>query len=318
MVARSNRAEGGSDVRHGPLFPTVTVITQLMSRHLAAAIDWWAASISGKIKDMLSLGSFAGTPQMVMQAVPPVVYLDHNGMNLVSRSAALTERVIEAIRGTGGTLALSWVGLREYVAVTDQSQRKLAENLRQTISPRIFILGPEPFTVETRELARWPVPHADGEIGMVVLLRGGFDGLLDLMFNDGQSLRHTSVHDKLVQRLLELRNDYLAKAEFEKLVERADTSPKHMAQTRMRSVLRVILEPLLEDPSRNITTNDVFDLLHAAVPVAYCDIVFLDGAWRHQAERAQAKLTKADSNMKLAQVFSPKQNGIGRLLTHLE
>jgi len=32
----------------------------------------------------------------------------------------------------------------------------------------------------------------------------------------------------------------------------------------------------------------------------------------------QAKLTKADSNVKLARVFSPKHNGIGQLLTHLE
>jgi hypothetical protein len=272
---------------------------------------------------MLSLGNFGGTPQMVMQAVPPVVYLDHNGVNLVSRSAALTERFIEAIRGTSGTLALSWVGLREYVAVTDQSQRQQAENLLQAIWPHIFILEPEPFTVEARELAGWPVPHGDLEIGMVVLLRkvllrGGFHGLLDLMFTDGQILRRTSAIDKVAQRLLELRGDYLADAEFQRRVEQADTNPKHMAQTRMRSVLRAILQPLFEDPSRNITTNDAFDLFHAVVPVAYCDSVFLDGAWRHQAERAQAKLTKADSNVKLAQVFSPKHNGIGRLLTHLE
>jgi hypothetical protein len=34
-------------------------------------------------------------------------------------------------------------------------------------------------------------------------------------------------------------------------------------------------------------------------------------AWRHQAERTQAKLTKGDSNVKLAQVFSPKRNAMG-------
>jgi len=267
---------------------------------------------------MLSLGSFVGVPQMVMQAVPPVVYLDHNGVILVSRSVELTERFVEAIRGTGGTLALSWVGLREHVAVADQRWRQQAEHLLQAIWPQVFILEPEPFTVEAREAAGWSVPHGDAQFGMVLLLRGGFQGLLDLMFNDGQILRGPSAVDRLTQRLLELRDDFAADVEFQRRVARANTSPKHMAPTRMRIVLQVILEPLLKDPSRQIITNDAFDLFHTVVPVAYCDSVFLDGAWRHQAEQARAKLAKADSEVKLAKVFSPKRDGVGRLLTHLE
>jgi hypothetical protein len=280
-------------------------------------------SVSGRIDVMLSVGNLDGTPRMIMQAVSPVVYLDHNGINFVCRSSALSERFIEAIRGTGGTLALSWVGLREFAAVTDQRQRQRAECLLQAIWPQIFILEPEPYKVEARELAGWPVPYGDPEIGMVVflrevLLRGGLHGLLDLMFTDGQILRGTSAVDKVAQRLLELRNDYAADAGFQRRVARADTSPPHRAQTRMRSVLRAILEPLVKDPSRHIPTNGAFDLLHAVVPVAYCDIVFLDGAWRHQAEQAQQKLTKADSEVKLAKACSPKRNGVGQFLGHLE
>ena len=122
---------------------------------------------------------------------------------------------------------------------------------------------------------------------MVVLLRGGFRGLLHHIFNGGQILRNTAPLDKLVQRLADLRDTYWADVEFTRLVKQADASPTQMAPTRMRSVLRAVLQPLLKDRSRKINTHDAFDLLHAVVAIAYCDFVFLDGAWRHQVERVR-------------------------------
>jgi len=64
--------------------------------------------------------------------------------------------------------------------------------------------------------------------------------------------------------------------------------------------------------------NDAFDLLHAAVPIAYCDFVLLDKKWRAIAEKAISDLRALNKAVRLATVFSGRPGELDSFLTALE
>ncbi len=46
------------------------------------------------------------------------------------------------------------------------------------------------------------------------------------------------------------------------------------------------------------------DFLHTVVPVAYCDIVLLDGRWRDQVDRLRRRLQQVGRPLQLATALS--------------
>ena len=69
----------------------------------------------------------AGEPGVLLQHVSPLVYLDHWALRRFSEDSDLGARLTGILRDRGGTLALSWLNLGEYAAVSDPKQRRAAE-----------------------------------------------------------------------------------------------------------------------------------------------------------------------------------------------
>jgi hypothetical protein len=71
-----------------------------------------------------------------------------------------------------------------------------------------------------------------------------------------------------------------------------------------------MLRTLLVNKQMKITPNHAIDLLHAVVPVAYCNIVLLDKHWESQVERVRQRFVAARMRVPMAKVFSARSNGI--------
>jgi hypothetical protein len=105
-----------------------------------------------------------------------------------------------------------------------------------------------------------------------------------------------------VDRAGSLRAEYIDDKAFKALVDR---SLKGRTAPRGTFVLlREIVAGLMRDKTAAITPNDAMDFFHTIVPVAYCDIVLLDGKWRDQVDRVRSRLDRAGVQFPLARVLS--------------
>jgi hypothetical protein len=65
-------------------------------------------------------------------------YTDHFGLMRFAEDEALGDRLAEALKIGGGTLAVSWLNLGEYATVTSSETRLQAERLLERIVPAVF------------------------------------------------------------------------------------------------------------------------------------------------------------------------------------
>jgi hypothetical protein len=86
--------------------------------------------------------------------------------------------------------------------------------------------------------------------------------------------------------------------------------------TRTRAITRSLAATFFPDYKRIIKPNDAIDFLHAAIPVAYCDFVLLDGDAVDRVERARQKFN--GKGIKMAAAFSGRRDGVDRFLARLE
>ena len=91
-----------------------------------------------------------------------------------------------------------------------------------------------------------------------------------------------------------------------------------MKQSTDRFILRELVRTLLIDKGTKMTKNHAIDLLHAVVPLAYCDLVLLDKHWETQVERVRSRFHNAGMSLPMGNIFSAKANGIVRFLCELE
>jgi hypothetical protein len=88
-------------------------------------------------------------------------------------------------------------------------------------------------------------------------------------------------------------------------------------QRGTRFVLRELVRSFLIDQRLTLTRNHAIDLLHAIVPVAYCDFVLLDKHWEAQIDRMRGRLEAAGVAVPTARVFSGKAGQIEAFLRAL-
>ncbi len=112
---------------------------------------------------MLTGGMSAAGPQMILQPMSPMVYLDHWALRVFSSDPALAARLIVALRASHGTLALSWMNLGEYATVADPEQRRQTERLLEDILPNVFCLEVHKVVA----LDRWDVQVIASKSGSV-------------------------------------------------------------------------------------------------------------------------------------------------------
>lgn len=269
-----------------------------------------------------------GDLKVVQRDVSPTVYLDHWALRKFSESQELAARLTAALKLRNGTLALSWLNLVEFTKVTMEEQARKAENLFEENLPRVFFLEVEPFAVIRREdklLSGGPPapPHADLDLLKAFtqlkptslkpftahdLFRVVQDSQLDKRFND--------LADTVVGRIEALRDELDTSPQFKSAVKHLPSGPQIQRGTRF--ILRELVRTLLVDKGTKITRNQAIDLLHAVVPIAYCDLVLLDKHWEVQVDRVRSRLNAAGMYVPTGRVFSGKANGVDRFLCELE
>jgi hypothetical protein len=269
-----------------------------------------------------------GELEIVQRCTVPTVYLDHWAWRSFSENAILANRLTAALKSRNGTLALSWLNVVEFSKVTVQRQAQQVERLLQVNLPRIFFLEIQPFTVigtEDQLLAGSPPlpPHADVEFLRVfaqrkpkVLESFTAHNLFSVGQNRALAQRFDRLKDSMVDRVEDMRRELGSNPSFRLAVKRPPSGPQIQRGTRF--LLREMLRTLLVDTRMKVTPNHVIDLLHAVVPVSYCDLVLLDKHWEAQVARVRRRFAAALMNVPMARVFSASRNGVDRFLTELE
>ncbi len=265
------------------------------------------------------------------RVTPPSVYLDHWALLDFSEDEKLGTRLTEAIEARNGTLTLSWLNLLEYSKITDELQARKAEGLFERNMPRLFFIDIQPFRVISREdafLSGGPKvpPH-----GNDALLREfasmkpasptsvhpfSTNNLFRYSQDAEFASRYEVLADTAINRIEAMREEVSTDPSFESIVRRLPSGPAIEAGTRY--VIRELLRTMLLNKEMKITRNHAIDLLHAVVPVSYCDFVLLDRNWEAQVAQMRTRVSASGMSFPIAKVFSRKANGVERFLNELD
>lgn len=259
--------------------------------------------------------------------ISPSIYLDHWALRMFSESRALADLLTKALEQRNGTLNLSWLNLAEFTKVMVEEQARKAETLLEKILPNIFFLEVDFGEVIRREdyllAGGKPIPpHADLELlRMFSQMKTNSLNLFtahDLFkaIQDQVVARFDGLADTGIDRIEVLREKYANDPEFQSAVKRLPSGP--LIQRGTRFLLREFVRALVVDRGTKITRNQVIDLFHAVVPIAYCDFVLLDKYWETQLVRVRSRFEKARMPVPCARVFSGKRGGVNRFLSELE
>jgi hypothetical protein len=261
-------------------------------------------------------------PGLLMQHVSPMVYLDHWALRKFADAPELRSRFLAALRARVGTLALSWLNLAEFAAVSHREQRRAAEAFLEAALPAIFCIDVDLAAVDKRMNTGDPLPHADRELLLLFRDWGGSAdkrftaiGLCERLYDSGLAQTKEKLATTLQGRLEYLRETYRTDRSFREAVRHAEHGDALAVTTRTRAIARTLAATFFPDYRRVIKPNDAVDFLHTAIPVAYCDLVLLDGDAADRVERARRKL--GDKGVKMAEVFPGRRDGVDRFLAHL-
>ena len=269
---------------------------------------------------MLALTVTPTGPTLAHYPTPPMAYLDHWAFMAFAADERLTERLVGALTRSGGTLAVSWLNLGEYATVTDHDQRLQAERFLDRILPALFCLDVEPFRVSGRERSGIMWPHADqGLASLFVTTREptgqpfSAAGLCEPVTYPRLGTSREVLGEKLRDRLERLRQEHRETPAVRRDMARADRTPATQAATRTLTITRALVATFFPSLRRPITDHDARDVLHAIVPLAFCDAVLLDAALWDAVERVRRSLP----DLPMATAFSGRGDDVEHFLTAL-
>jgi hypothetical protein len=266
-----------------------------------------------------------GDVEVVQRHVEPMVYFDHWALRLFSDDGDLARRFTAALDRRGGTLAISWINLSEFIPMTDLASVRRVEIFLDQVLPRLFFIEPNPFTVIDHEDevllvgVRAEAPHMHMAMaGELVKLRptpltaiGMLEGLPGMLVE-----KRAEIANVFIEMVEALRAQYADDATFRAMVRAATTTERRPSSARF--ILRELVTTFLIDPSRRLTPNDAFDWFHAVVPASYCDLILLDGSWAAAINRVRETLRREGNRAPVAAAFSRRQEGVERFLQALE
>jgi len=255
---------------------------------------------------------------------PPTVYLDHWAMRRFSDDHALQDRFVSTLLSKGGTVLLSHFSLSEYAAATDSRHCADTEAFLERVLPNVFFTDFRLDEVLARERAEpdnrrrfWPTAYLPllkffAERAQSAPLGFTMQGFISLAHTHRAAI--LQVTEEIVARLQgayeQARKDpaYVEKA---RRVQPTDRRPRTLL------ILGELMRGFNLDINAPITSNDVIDLVHAAMPVNCCDYVLLDGPWAERVEKMKRRIAKTRMNMPVAKCFSQRNNGIAMFLADL-
>jgi hypothetical protein len=275
---------------------------------------------------MINLHADAENIQLLIRDTSPSVYLDHWALLDISQDETLATRLSRVLEKLHGTLVVSWLNLGEYSKITVEEQSRKAEALLQQNLPRLFCIEVEPFrviSIENRMLAGGPLepPHADVELAKMFLylwpepqtFLSGLTAHNFFTYAGSNELvqRLNSLADSLIGRIELMRKEVRTDESFNATVRALPSGPNIQRGTRY--ILLELLRTMLITDQMVITRNHAIDLLHAVVPVAYCDFVLLDSHWETQVTQMRNRITATGLSFPIANVFSKRVNGLEKL-----
>lgn len=274
--------------------------------------------------DLNSDGVLVGGQQLTS----PSVYLDHWAIRLFSEDRDLGDRFATCLKGKRGTLVISWIGIMEFARVSSELERKLAEAFVRQTSPNIFFIESNPFKVDKREAEfvysdTATAPEADQEMLKVILQQptSGLEpftlsDLFSILYEANENYHLSTIAQAIIERVAALRKEAEQAEGFRKDLHAPPN--KRTIRRHTIDVFRELSRQLLIDPNIKMDENHAIDLLHATVPVAYCDSVLLDKHWTDTVRRARKRFESAGMSVAVAQTFSRRDDGIERFLEALE
>lgn len=262
------------------------------------------------------------------QLTSPSVYLDHWAIRYFSEHAEVSDRLVGVLKDRSGTLAISWTSIAEFARVTSKTEQLLAEELVERILPNVFFIETNPFAVADRELdfrhgVSAMAPQADQQF-LQAFIEQSPNGLAPFttknlftaLYEANETQHLSNLAEAIVERVEALRteanNDDISHNNLRRTSEHFPAAPDSIA------VFRELARRFLVEQNIEMTQNHAIDLLHSTVPVEYCDFVLLDGYWVDAVDRLRRRFRQAHIEIRLAETYSMRKNGIPNFLDRLE
>ena len=235
----------------------------------------------------------------------PAIYLDQFALHHFASREAPNTRFLEAFK-TRGELLFS-AGNTLEIATTDGLNALQVVGFLHRIGPHWVPIESDPFkvTIEMAGRSHGPHPILDGDLLNFVyelspgppdtLTLGGamlaFHGYPEEKAFYRETMRKAKqrVADKVAEMRAAYRADPAAAADRYTVIQDRG-KVMHIASAVMRAIA------IDEAKSYAWSLNDATDLLHAMVPIAVADAVFLDKAWKN-------RLARLDLPMRLPRIY---------------
>jgi len=222
----------------------------------------------------------------------PTVYLDNWALNDIATANALCSRFVSAMTRKSGTLRISVSNIVELLKQTDSAQVKqilhlidavdtgfinvnFGEVIRQEnrllIDPTECENPSREFTVIYNYLLalQWPEVWSIADIVQHVLANSDNRVFLQSYGSFADKMKaFFSVHRA---------NPEYMKKEVARSYSGRQQKPKYCTATR--ELVTHSFDFIIQNREMNMPAKEWHDLYHTIVPVAYCDIVFVDGRW---------------------------------------
>lgn len=266
-----------------------------------------------------------GSTRVRQSFVSPTIYLDHWALRLFSDDVELQDRLVATLLRQQGTLLLSNFSLAEFARNDDRRHALAAEEFLERLLPNIYLTDSAFDKLHEQELHEssnvrrfWPPADLaqlklfaerapDTPLGFT--MRGFITMARD---------NHVTLEVVTKETLHMIRSGLESLRGDPEYVRAARNVRPTSKRTRMFVIMAELMREFVLNPRLKMSDNDVFDMLHAAVPVNCCDYVLLDGAWTDRVSKMNQRLTKTGETMPVAKCYSRRNNGVLRFLDDLD
>jgi hypothetical protein len=214
----------------------------------------------------------------------PRVYLDHCGLRTICDRSELARSFSQAINSKPATWCISCANLIEFTKVSISETAQSAESMLNRHLKRLALIEMDPFKPDETPIHDLKLADA-----VVHLPPSGFEQLtMERML---EAVRDAEIDRTLgplfLERIQTLRDKYNSDDEFRRKVDRF----RDIGEPTSIGAVRALTRVLVRDLTLGLTENDAMDFYHAAVPLAYCDLVVVDSKWSEVARQASSRVS---------------------------
>lgn len=267
-----------------------------------------------------------GTLHYLFSYPSPSVYLDTWAPREFSEDVKLRQDFCSLVKSKGGTLCLTFMSFAELAKVSDP-QLQAIDDLLEEVSPNLCMLEADFHSVGKKEHDFELLRRTDSHIVIDELLNKEMVRVnwendpfkLTVRLPRVELARRLNGFNSLINATQMWVQYHRKKAADNKEYMDLVTSCKIISKLpySSRDVIRLVCRDLIVNSTHVFLSNDAADLIHACVPVSYCDFVLLDGGWASRVSRVKDRLTQQQARLHLAKVFSKRRKGVEKFFEEL-